>query len=146
MGTVVCLTATASITAFAGEWKQDKTYDTLWWYQRDDGSYPVSCWETIDGKSYHFSFDGYLDQDCVTEDGYTVDENGVWLENIPQKSPEEMKQDTINRLIDLYENGGFTDDAEFEIWVSLLFTDEVEAQQIINDIRSNHTFVAAAEF
>lgn len=57
-----------------------------------------------------------------------------------------MKQDTINRLIDLYENGGFTDDAEFEIWVSLLFTDEVEAQQIINDIRSNHTFVAAAEF
>ena len=36
---VVVLAATASITAQAGVWKQD---NVGWWWQNDDGSYPVS--------------------------------------------------------------------------------------------------------
>ena len=88
---VFCLTVAHCITAFAGEWKKDTEYGGyFWWYQRDDGSYPVDCWETIDGKSYHFDFVGYLDTDCITGDGYHVDENGVWIESIPQMTQEEM--------------------------------------------------------
>ena len=34
----VLLTASLSMTARAGEWKQD---DAGWWYQDDDGTYPV---------------------------------------------------------------------------------------------------------
>lgn len=88
---VFCLTVSSSIISFAGEWKKDTEYGGYyWWYQRDDGSYPMDCWETIDGKSYHFDFVGYLDTDCITEDGYHVDENGVWIESIPQMTQEEM--------------------------------------------------------
>ena len=37
--TSVLLSSALSITALAGEWKQD---DIGWWYQNDDGSYPVN--------------------------------------------------------------------------------------------------------
>lgn len=40
--------AVLSMTSFAGEWKQD---NTGWWYQNDDGSYPVNSWKEIDGNS-----------------------------------------------------------------------------------------------
>lgn len=35
------VSAILSMTSFAGEWKQD---NTGWWYQNDDGTYPVSSW------------------------------------------------------------------------------------------------------
>lgn len=79
-----------SSTAYAGQWKQDSTG---WWYQNDDGSYPVSEWKQIDGKWYYFHSDGmmayntwvddcYLGNDgamyvnTTTPDGQTVDGNG----------------------------------------------------------------------
>ena len=40
---------------FAAEWKQD---NSGWWYQNDDGSYPINTWKEIDGKQYYFGNDG----------------------------------------------------------------------------------------
>ena len=42
-------------------------------------------WKWINGKCYCFGTDGVLYVDCVTYDGYTVDSNGAWIENIPKK-------------------------------------------------------------
>lgn len=146
LGLVFCLTVASCITAFAGEWKKDpEDVLDLWWYQRDDGSYPMDCWELIDGKYYHFDVDGYLETDCVTYDGYLVDENGAWVESVPQKTPEEVdeyyKQNTINYIIGLYEGGWYFSEAEFEEDVKSRFSDPVEAEFVLDEIRNNHTFV-----
>lgn len=47
-----------SLTAYAGEWKQD---DTGWWYQNDDGSYITNDWlKDENGDWYHFDDKGYM--------------------------------------------------------------------------------------
>lgn len=76
------LSVLLSAPAFAAEWKQDQNG---WWYQRENGSYPVSTWEWIDGdgngieECYYFDENGYLLTSAVTPDGYEVNENGAWI-------------------------------------------------------------------
>lgn len=74
---------------------------TGWWYQRADGSYPKSQWESVNGAWYYFNNSGYMQtgwiQDngkyyylnssgvmltnCTTPDGYKLDSNGVWIQD-----------------------------------------------------------------
>ena len=80
-GLIAGLSVLTSMSAFAGEWKQDLTG---WWYQNDDGSYPTSTWQWIDGdndgvsESYYFDERGYAALNTVI-DGYTVDGKGHWV-------------------------------------------------------------------
>ena len=73
-----------SISAIAGSWGKN---ENGWWYLNDDGSYPVSEWKWIDSNNdgtsecYYFDDEGYLVVDDVTPDGYTVNENGAWVDN-----------------------------------------------------------------
>lgn len=74
--------------ALAGEWKQDARG---WWWQNDDGTYPVNAWQWLDGNQdqtaecYYFNEFGYLLTDTVTPDNYVVNANGAWvLDGIPQ--------------------------------------------------------------
>ena len=82
--TSICLTIGMSISAFAGTWVSDSTG---WWWANDDGSYPVSTWQWIDGNAdgtaecYYFDGRGYLVVNGTTPDGYTVNGNGAWVEN-----------------------------------------------------------------
>ena len=63
-------------------WKQD---DNGWWYQYKDGSYPKSCWKTIEGKDYYFNDEGYILTDQYIKDNqdklYYVDDKGAWNNN-----------------------------------------------------------------
>ena len=67
-------------------WKQDKTG---YWYVYADGSYPTSCWKTIDGKDYYFKETGYLaTSEYVKSSNYAenrllywVDAEGAWNKN-----------------------------------------------------------------
>jgi hypothetical protein len=54
---IMVATATMSITAFAGQWKQD---NIGWWYQNDDGSYAANLIKQIDGPWYYFDSTGYM--------------------------------------------------------------------------------------
>lgn len=69
--------------AMAGEWKQN---ETGWWWQEDDGSYPVNAWKWLDGNGdgisecYYFNDAGYLLTDTVTPDQYSVNRDGAWTE------------------------------------------------------------------
>lgn len=143
---VACLMVANCITAFAG-WTKDPEYDTLWMYQRDDGTYSEDCWENIDGKYYHFDTIGILDTDCITSDGYHVDGNGEWLQDIPQMSQEEMdeyyKSLYKEMLIDWYESGLISSEEEFAEYVNSFFPDPVEAEFVMNEIRSNHSMGSA---
>ncbi len=82
-GLVAGLSVLTSMTAFAGEWKQDATG---WWWQNDDGSYPVSTWQWLDGNNdgfaerYYFNEAGYLATNTTIDD-YTVNADGAWTEN-----------------------------------------------------------------
>lgn len=93
------LSASMSMVAFAGQWKQDAIG---WWYQNDDGTYLTSAWYQENDKWYYFNKDGYMvtgwlhftdtdtyyyfEQDGsmrtepLEENGvtYTFDENGAW--------------------------------------------------------------------
>lgn len=80
---------------FAGTWIQDPTKPanengvSNWWYQNDDGTYPVGTWAWIDGnrdgiaESYCFNENGWMYSSVTgvttTVDGYEINENGAWV-------------------------------------------------------------------
>ena len=41
----------------AGGWKQNKTG---WWWEEDNGSYPIKSWKNIGGTWYYFDGNGYM--------------------------------------------------------------------------------------
>lgn len=84
--------ATMSMSAFAGEWKQDpgrpaeQNGISNWWYQNDDGSYTKGGSQWIDGKcdgiseNYYFDEDGWLLINTTITGGGRVNENGAVID------------------------------------------------------------------
>ena len=74
------LSVLSSIPAFAAGWQKN---DTGWWWQEDNGSYPVSTWKWLDGNKdgiaecYYFDASGYMKEN-TTVDGWTVNSDGAW--------------------------------------------------------------------
>ena len=68
----------SAMTSRAAQWQQNTTG---WWYQEDNGSYPVNTWKWIDGKCYYFDGNGYMLSNTTTPDGYQVDASGAWVVN-----------------------------------------------------------------
>jgi len=85
---VLSVTAILSLSlptlSYAGEWKQD---NNGWWWVYDNGSYPISKWEWIDGnhdnvaECYYFGTDGYMLSNVTTPDNYNVNVDGAWIVN-----------------------------------------------------------------
>lgn len=71
-----------SFASFAGQWQSDSNG---WWYQNDDGTYPVNAWQWIDGDAdgvsecYYFNEKGYCLTNTTTPDGKTVNSNGALI-------------------------------------------------------------------
>lgn len=69
--------------AFAGQWQENSVG---YWYQEDDGTYPVSEWKWIDGNGdgisecYYFDGAGYMASDTWIE-GSRVNQDGAWVVN-----------------------------------------------------------------
>ena len=82
-----------SITAYAGQWKQDSTGR---WYQNDDGSYPMNQWQEIGGKQYYFNADGYMLINTITPDGHQVGNDGAKIET-PSRSQITYTSDSVTR-------------------------------------------------
>ena len=51
------LTLGSACTAFAGSWQVN---NRGWWYRNDNGTWPASTWQTINGRNYYFDEDGYM--------------------------------------------------------------------------------------
>lgn len=75
----VIMAVSSSMTAFAAGWRQD---GIGWWYEREDGTYPVNTWyEDSDGSWYFFNEAGYMIHDCYRYvDGsiYAFGASGRW--------------------------------------------------------------------
>lgn len=73
-----------AMSSYAGTWILD---NVGWWWQNDDGSWPASRWEWLDGnrdglaECYYFDNRGYCVLSGVTPDGYNVNSSGAWVEN-----------------------------------------------------------------
>ena len=50
-------TKTVTVTVRAGSWQKDSGG---WWWRRANGSYPKSCFLTIEGVRYYFDANGYV--------------------------------------------------------------------------------------
>jgi hypothetical protein len=59
------------------KWKQDTNG---WWYQNDNGGYPVNCWQDINGKQYYFNESGYILTNTTTPDGKQVGADGAMMQ------------------------------------------------------------------
>jgi hypothetical protein len=81
----------------AAEWKQES--DGRWWYQNDDGSYPVSEWKVIDDKEYYFDAEGYMAEN-TTIDGKEIGADGTVMTQeasaeTTEGSGEDEKSETV---------------------------------------------------
>lgn len=82
VGATMALLMTSTVFA-AGGWKKDHVG---WWYATNDAgtTWHANGWQWIDGnydgkaECYYFDPSGYMAENCVTPDGYTVDANGAW--------------------------------------------------------------------
>lgn len=68
----------STATAFAAEWKQN---EIGWWYENEDGTYPVNSWIQVNGVWYFFNQEGYMSTGWVWDDGnwYFTNSDGAML-------------------------------------------------------------------
>jgi len=79
------------------------------WYKNPDGTFPKSTWKQIGGKYYYFDEEGYLLRNTTTPDGYQVDREGVWIENLDYSSIcAESFNPSVNYKITLNSLGGMS--------------------------------------
>ena len=83
-----------------------------WWYDLGNGKYYLSSWQWIDGnhdgiaECYYFDENGWMFENTITPDRFTVNENGAWtVDNIVQtKSANLISQNNTNNNTDTASN------------------------------------------
>ena len=99
MSFVFLLSGTAQADWVKGESKNK------WWFDFGNGDYFKSSWQWIDGNQdgiaecYCFDENGWMYENTITPDGYTVNENGAWtVNNIVQTKTSDLipKNNTSN--------------------------------------------------
>lgn len=75
-----------AIPTFALGWARGISKNA-WWYDLGNGNYHKSSWQWLDGNNdgisecYHFDNHGWMDENTITPDGYTVNISGAWTVN-----------------------------------------------------------------
>lgn len=85
----VCLSLLFGVQpVLAAQWRTGAApNEQRWWYDNEDGTYAGNGWYWLDGNQdgtaecYYFDEAGWMLADMVTPDGYTVNENGAWIQN-----------------------------------------------------------------
>lgn len=126
-------TAACSVNAYAGSWQQN---EAGYWWQEDNGTYPVNCWKWLDGnrdgvaECYYFDENGYMATNTVVEGQYTVNGDGKWIVNGVIQTQTAQSTKTDRPVAEYYkyfqdENIFFSEGREFSskgaytmIWIS----------------------------
>ncbi len=66
LGASIIFILILAMNVFAGSWQRDQHG---WWYRFDNGSYPASKWEMINGSWYHFNSYGYMETGWINDGG-----------------------------------------------------------------------------
>ena len=73
IATSALIALACNMTSFAGSWQND---GIGYWWQDDNGSYPTSSWQWIDGNNdgvsemYYFDSNGYCLLNTTAPDGW----------------------------------------------------------------------------
>ena len=105
MTTCLFIALSTNLT-FASGWTKGISKNA-WWYDFGNGDYFKSSWQWIDGNQdgiaecYCFDENGWMYENTITPDGYTVNENGAWtINNIVQTKTSDLipKNNTNNSV------------------------------------------------
>ena len=110
MTTCLFIALSTNLT-FASGWTKGISKNA-WWFDFGNGDYFKSSWQWIDGNQdgiaecYCFDENGWMHENTITPDGYTVNENGAWtVDNIVQtKSANLISQNNTNNNTDAVSN------------------------------------------
>ena len=103
MATSLFIALSTNLT-FASGWTKGISKNA-WWFDFGNGDYFKSSWQWIDGNQdgiaecYCFDENGWMYENTITPDGYTVNENGAWtVSNIVQTKTSDLipKNNTNN--------------------------------------------------
>ena len=105
MTTCLFIALSTNLT-FASGWTKGISKNA-WWFDFGNGDYFKSSWQWIDGNQdgiaecYCFDENGWMYENTITPDGYTVNENGAWtINNIVQTKTSDLipKNNTNNNV------------------------------------------------
>ena len=83
---IFILSLISAIPAFALGWSRGISRNA-WWYDLGNGNYHKASWQWLDGNNdgisecYHFDDYGWMAENTITPDGYTVNQSGAWTVN-----------------------------------------------------------------
>ena len=115
-GAALVTSTVLSSVAFAGQWQSDSID---WWWQNDDGSYPVNQWQWIDGNQdgisecYYFGIDGYMFANTTTPDGYIVNSDGAWILSGIVQSQQNIQNQIETTYVTVYRSNHNEDDYDY---------------------------------
>ena len=110
MTTCLFIALSTNLT-FASGWTKGISKNA-WWYDFGNGDYFKSSWQWIDGNQdgiaecYCFDENGWMYENTITPDGYTVNENGAWtINNIVQtKTSDLIPKNNANNSVNTTSN------------------------------------------
>ncbi len=141
------LTVLMTMTVFAGTWKQD---GKGWWWDRGNGTWPVSCWEWCDGNNdgiaecYYFGPDGYCYISTTTPDGFQVNEKGQWIENGIAKT--QAVNSNADGRYDSYSDGDMVKITVADLQSKLKFPDTLQIHGIWKGINNQGESIIEVEY
>lgn len=83
---IFILSIISAIPAFALGWSRGISRNA-WWYDLGNGNYHKASWQWLDGNNdgisecYRFDNYGWMAENTITPDGYTVNQSGAWTVN-----------------------------------------------------------------
>ena len=83
---IFILSVISAIPAFALGWSRGISRNA-WWYDLGNGNYHKASWQWLDGNNdgisecYRFDNYGWMAENTITPDGYTVNQSGAWTVN-----------------------------------------------------------------
>ena len=83
---IFILSLISAIPVFALGWSRGISKNA-WWYDLGNGNYHKASWQWLDGNNdgisecYRFDNYGWMAENTITPDGYTVNQSGAWTVN-----------------------------------------------------------------
>ena len=83
---IFILSLISAIPAFALGWSRGISRNA-WWYDLGNGNFHKASWQWLDGNNdgisecYRFDNYGWMAENTITPDGYTVNQSGAWTVN-----------------------------------------------------------------
>ena len=98
---ILILSVISAIPAFALGWSRGISKNA-WWYDLGNGNYHKASWQWLDGNNdgisecYRFDNYGWMAENTITPDGYTVNQSGAWtVNNVVQTRSGNIKTNSI---------------------------------------------------